>query len=155
MWLRQDELHRAGLRRRSDGYWKAERRFGLPANAYVSVFAREFRRPAAARLNSPKSGPGEGRRRGRRADPRAAEVSAFHVTFVVGRDNVHFYYHESDDRTWSPGGHTTAREVRALAADPAELRAAADAVAAVLVAALGGECRPRTASAAGRGGRPA
>src|SRR4051794_26920582 len=109
MWLWQDELHRVGLRRRSDGYWKAERRFGLPANAYVSVFARESRRPAAA---------GPGRRRGRRAGRLAAEVSAFHVTFVVGRDNVHFYYHESGDRDWSPGGHTTAREIRALDADP-------------------------------------
>src|SRR3954454_24667493 len=104
MWLWQDELHRAGSRRRSDGYWKAERRFGLPANAYVSVFARESRRPVAGPL----------RGRGRQTNRPAAEVSAFHVTFVVGRDNVHFYYHESDDRAWSPGGHTTRREIRAL-----------------------------------------
>ena len=31
---------------------------------------------------------------------------AFHVTFPLGGDNVHFYYHEHLDNVWEHGGHT-------------------------------------------------
>jgi hypothetical protein len=127
MWLWASELHAMGFRRRSERYWRCERRFGLPTNAHLSVFSwGEHALPADA-------GPA----------PLLVEVTEFHVTFVLGNQHVHFYYHEGPHSEWAPAGHTSAAELRRLSADRASLRARADNVAAAVVAALGGTFRPR------------
>ncbi len=97
MWLWAVELHELGFRRRSDRYWQCERRFGLPEQAHLSIFASEQRIPA-----------GKGRKRC------LVELAAFHVTFEIDRDNVHFYYHERLDNEWEAGGHTSAGEMARL-----------------------------------------
>ena len=126
MWLWAIELHELGFRRQSDRYWLCERRYGLPADAHLSVFA------------DAQSVPGE--RRGSRL---LLEVSAFHVTFEIGRENIHFYYHESLETAWEPGGHTSAGEIERIGCDLYELRTAADPIAVLVVAALRGTYRPR------------
>jgi hypothetical protein len=73
------------------------------------------------------------------------DVAAFHVTFCLGVDRVHFYFHEVADGVWEPGGHTSAAEIRRYLRDPAELRAVADRVAAEFLSALGMELLPRSA----------
>jgi hypothetical protein len=96
MWLWECELYQFGFRYRSVRYWQCERGFGLPGNGYISVFV---------------GGKGGATRRGR-ARQWLVEVSAFHVTFKVGVDNLHFYYHERTEGVWEPGGHTSAPEIR-------------------------------------------
>src|SRR5690242_4007301 len=118
MWIHQTVLRRVGFRPMSDDYWKCERGHGLPAEAYLSLF------PAAA-------------------DGPWAEVWAFHVTFYLGVDRVHFYYHDAGDGTWEPGGHTSGREIRRHAARPLVLRRLADIVAASVAEAWGGTLTPR------------
>jgi hypothetical protein len=129
MWIWVSELHRLGFRRRGEHYWQCERRYGLPASAYLSVFtaAREIERP------------------GRRPGRERVEVAAFHVTFCLGLDRVHFYYHEAGEGAWEPGGHTSTPELRRYAIDPAKLRASADQIAGRVVTALGAELLPRAA----------
>lgn len=117
MWLWEWQLRHHGLRRRSEGYWQADRRYGLPADAYLSVFAHAHERPPAG---------------GERVD-----VCAFHVTFYLAPDRVHFYYHEVADGVWEPGGHTSAAEIRRYRVEPAALREMADRVAAAFLAAFG------------------
>ena len=70
------------------------------------------------------------------------ELTEFHVTFHLGPEHVHFYYHEYLENEWQRGGRTSAQQLRRLDGDPRELRACADAVAAALIAALGGALRP-------------
>jgi hypothetical protein len=127
MWLWECELRHLGLRRLSPGYWQGERRYGLPAGAYLSMFAHAEERQAAA----------GGARRER------LDVCAFHVTFCLGVDRVHFYYHEAAEGVWEPGGHTSGAEIHRYRREPAELRAVADRVAAEVVAALGMSLLPR------------
>jgi hypothetical protein len=133
MWLWLSELHRLGFRRRSERYWQCERRYGLPGSAYLSVFshAQEVER----------TGLHGGRER--------VDVSAFHVTFCLGLDRVHFYYHEAAEAVWEAGGHTSIPEIRRYAVDPTELRARADQIAARMVTALGAELLPRSQSKGG------
>jgi len=126
VWLWAIELHELGFRRQSDRYWLCQGHFGLPTDAHLSVFA------------DPHILPGD--RRGRRL---LMEVSAFHVTFEIGRENIHFYYHECLENEWEPGGYTSTAEIRRVGYDPAELRAEADAIAVLLVACLGGVYHPR------------
>jgi hypothetical protein len=121
MWLWECELREAGFRLRSAGYWRCERRFGLPAHAYVSIFA---------------GGEAGGGRR-------AVEVSAFHVTFQLGTDRLHFYYHERAEDVWEPGGHTSAAEIGRYGVEPRQLRDRADEIAARVTAALQGALLPR------------
>jgi hypothetical protein len=128
MWLWDLELQRIGIRRKSRRYWQGEGRFGLPAGAYVSMFV-------TARDNAP------GRRR--RGGSILLEVSAFHVTFLLNADNIHFYYHEVGEGVWAPGGHTSVAEIARHGTDARVLRDIADAVAAEVVAALGGILRKR------------
>jgi hypothetical protein len=124
MWLWECELRRLGLRRLSARYWQCERRYGLPEDAYLSVFSHAEERQG-----------GEGRER--------LDVCAFHVTFCLGVDRAHFYFHEAAEEVWEPGGHTSGTEIRRYRRDPAELRAVADRVAAEFLAALGLNLTPR------------
>ena len=71
------------------------------------------------------------------------DVAAFHVTFCLGVDRVHFYFHEVADSMWEPGGHTSALEIRRYRREPSELRAVADRVAGAFLLALGMQLLPR------------
>lgn len=125
MWLWKCELHRLGFRERSADYWQCERRFGLPENAYLSVWihAREREHHLGREL---------------------LDVSAFHVTFQLDVDRVHFYFHEVGDHVWEPGGHTSSTEIRRHGVEPSLLRDLADDCAALLVAQWGGELLDRS-----------
>jgi hypothetical protein len=134
MWLWASELSGFGFRRKSERYWQCERRFGLPPSAHLSLFSW------GEQSVSDESG-----------RPRfLVGLTEFHVTFVLRHEHVHFYYHERLENDWKPGGHTSAGHLRRLGADPAALRARADAVAAAVVEALGGTFFPRK-----RGWKPA
>jgi hypothetical protein len=123
MWLWEAEFRRLGFRRRSERYWRCDRRYGLGADGHLSVFSwGELAGPGGLLL---------------------AELTEFHVTFRLGLDHIHFYYHEYRDNEWHPGGRTSGREIRRLGEDPRALRRRADAVAAALAEALGGLLRPR------------
>jgi hypothetical protein len=117
MWRWDDDMRRLGFRRRGERYWQCERRYGLSGHDHVSVFSW-----------SEQSLPGAF----------AVELTEFHVTFYRGGEHLHFYYHEMADNNWQPAGHTSVNEIARLGLSAAELRAAANAVAQELVAALGG-----------------
>lgn len=124
MWLWASELHRLGFKRKSERYWQCERRYGLPVHAYLSLYPWcEHTDAASARQQ--------------------IEVSAFHVTFQLGLERIHFYYHEYLDNEWEPGGHTSTREILRVHDDPVELRRLADAIAAALLKSLGCLYQPR------------
>lgn len=126
MWLWYDDLRALGFKEQSPGYWQCERGHGLPGGVHLSIF--------------PWSRPGRSRRG---AAVTRFEISAFHVTFEIGGDNVHFYYHEMHADGWEPGGHTSAREIRRLRRQPRDLKRVADGIAEALVAALGGQYHVR------------
>src|SRR5437016_2976269 len=111
MWIWENELRQAGFRRRSNCYWRCEKRFDLPSHAYVSLF-----------VGGQITGPGQP------APHALVEFSAFHVTFHVGMDNLHFYYHERSEGVWEPGGHTSSAEIRRYEIEPRQLREQADAI---------------------------
>ena len=127
MWLWVCELHQRGLRRLSASYWQCERRYGLPDGAYLSLFVQVGEKQRTAGV--------VGRER--------LDVAAFHVTFCLGVDRVHFYFHEVAEGVWEPGGHTSALEIRRYRREPAELRAVADRVAGEFLSALGMQLLPR------------
>jgi hypothetical protein len=127
MWLWVCELRSLGLRRLSARYWQCVRRYGLPAEAYLSIFSH-----ACERQTTPGGNELE-----------RIDLCAFHVTFCLGVDRVHFYFHEVADGVWEPGGHTSAVEIRRHLREPAELRTLADRVAAEFLSALGLELLPR------------
>jgi hypothetical protein len=129
MWIIDAELQQLGFRRRSRRYWQCEWRYGLPDNAYISIYA---------------GGKDSHLDREPRNQPRIVEVSAFHVTFLLDVDNVHFYYHEYGDGVWEAGGHTSGAEIARHDADPLTLRQLADAIAAEFVMALAANLLPRT-----------
>src|SRR5438874_2717014 len=101
MWRWECELVAAGFRQRSEQYWQCERGYRLPEKAYVSVFVH-----AAFHLSgrqehihvdnmSVRAGRRKSKRRAEHIEERLVlEVSAFHVTFLLGCDHIHFYYHE-------------------------------------------------------------
>jgi hypothetical protein len=128
MWLSECELRAIGFRRRSTHYWQCERRFGLPSDGYLSVFA-DGECAIADSIGD--------------TQPSHIEVSAFHVTFVLGVDNIHFYYHEHAENVWEPGGHTSRFEIERHGVEPRILRADADTIAELVVAALHGTLLPR------------
>jgi len=74
------------------------------------------------------------------------ELSDFHVTFQIGLERIHFYYHERSENAWKAAGHTSGREIRRLGVEPAQLRAQADMAAALFIAAVGGVYHPRRGS---------
>jgi hypothetical protein len=127
MWLWACELRRLGLRRLSPRYWQCERGYGLLPGSYLSAFAHAAERPTSV-------GPGGDER---------VDICAFHVTFCLGVDRVHFYFHEVSDGVWEPGGHTSSVEIRRYRREPRELRAIADRIAAEFLSALGIELIPR------------
>jgi hypothetical protein len=128
MWLWESELYERGFRRRSDRYWQCERGYGLPPAAHLSVFSW-----------GEQTIPGR-RRRERRL---LVELTEFHVTFLLGGEHVHFYYHEVLHNDWQPLGHTSANEFRRLGHEPLAWLVHADTIAAKMTAALGGTFYPR------------
>jgi hypothetical protein len=129
MWLWACELRQLGLRRLSARYWQCERRYGLPGDAYLSVFSHARERHVTAGA----------------VEHERVDLCAFHVTFCLGVDRVPFYFHEIAEGVWEPGGHTSATEIRRYLREPTELRAVADRVAFEFVSALGMRLLPRGA----------
>jgi hypothetical protein len=127
MWLWECELRQLGLRRLSERYWQCERRYSLPHGAYLSVFPHAQERQTTDGT--------KGRER--------IDMCAFHVTFRLGVDRVHFYFHEVGEGIWEPGGHTSAAEIRRYRREPTELRAVADQIASEFLSALGMELLSR------------
>jgi hypothetical protein len=121
MWLWECELRQLGLRRLSTRYWQCERRYGLPEGAYLSVFPHAGERQTTAGT----------------ATRERFDICAFHVTFCLGVDRVHFYFHEVAEGVWERGGHTSAAEIRRYRREPAELLAAAEGVAAEFLSVVG------------------
>jgi hypothetical protein len=124
MQLWEWQLHQLGMRRLSTRYWQCDRRYSLPDSAYLSIF-------------------------GDRCDVvddrrERVDFAAFHVTFCLGVDRIHFYFHEFDESRWEPGGYTSAAEIRRYAREPAELRVIADRTAGEFLAALGMVLMPRS-----------
>jgi hypothetical protein len=128
MWLWECELRQAGFRRCSACYFQCERGFSLPEHAYVSIFVND-KESFSGRIH--------------RSALRRVELCAFHVTFKINLDNVHFYYHEQAENVWLPGGHTSSTEIDRHGIDPRQLLELADAIACEVVAAWRGEmlCR--------------
>lgn len=124
VWLWENALRELGFRRKSAGYWHCERRHGLPESAHLSVF------PWAEHAPPSRAG-------------RLFEVQAFHVTFRLEGEHVHFYYHEHGERSWAPGGYTSAGEIARIGHDPEDLCEVADGVAARLAAAMACAFLPR------------
>jgi hypothetical protein len=128
MWLWESELRELGFRRKAARYWLCERGFGLEGDQHMSLFSwAEQTRPGGA--------PG--------SRLSLVEVSAFHVTFTLQGENIHFYYHEYRENEWQPAGHTSSAEICRLGLEPAEWREMADEIAARFVEALGGVYYPR------------
>jgi hypothetical protein len=127
MWLWDCELRHLGLRRLSPRYWQCERRYGLPIGAYLSAFAHAMER------QTPTGSAGRER----------FDICAFHVTFCLGIDRVHFYFHEVTEGVWEPGGHTSSVEIRRYRREPSELRAVADRIAAEFLSVLEQKLLPR------------
>jgi hypothetical protein len=131
MWLWECELRSLGFRRKSERYWQCERGHELPVAAHLSVFTwSEQRIPP-------------------RADGGVrwlVELTEFHVTFQLGLEHVHFYYHEQGENDRRPAGHTSSAEIARLRESPRACRREADVIAAALVSALGGVLLPRRKS---------
>jgi hypothetical protein len=123
MWLHDLELSPLGFRRKGDRYWQCERRLGLSGNDHLSVYSWSEQRLPRGRF--------------------LVELTEFHVTFYRGGEHLHFYYHELADNHWQPAGYTSHNEIRRLGLEPDVLRGEADAIATVLVQALGGVLLPR------------
>ncbi len=119
MWLWYSELQKRGFRRLSERYWQCERGYGLPVGAYLSLFPDACERMVFA------------------GGCERFEVCAFHVTFCLGVDRVHFYYHEYDNGIWEPGGHTSRGEILRYNVGPDGLRNVADQIATELIEAFG------------------
>jgi hypothetical protein len=128
MWQWDNELYERGFRRRSERYWQCVRGHGLPVDAHLSLFSW-------AEQTLP------GRHKGQHRY--LVEVTEFHVTFLIGIDHLHFYYHERWHNDWKPAGHTSGGELLRLGLVPAQWRQRADEVAARLVASLAGTLYPR------------
>ena len=118
------ELRRLGFRRLSGCYWQAEQRFRLPTHAYLSIFT-DSKRVAVRRAVE------------------LLDVSTFHVTFPCGVDRLHFYYRESAEGFWDPGGHTTFAEIERYPVEASALRERADEIAGEVACAFGGVLLPR------------
>jgi hypothetical protein len=118
MWLWEVQLYDLGFRRRSERYWSCARRFGLPDAAHVSIFSWSEQTIPDGRF--------------------LVELTEFHITYEIGLDNVHFYFHERADNIWRPGGHTWFPHIKRLGVNPIKLRKKARRSAGELIAALNG-----------------
>jgi hypothetical protein len=128
MWLWECELRELGFRRKSTRYWQCANRFGLEEDAHLSIYTWSEELPSAS------SG-------GKHV---LIELSTFHVTFEIGLENIHFYYHERLENEWEPGGHTSRGEILRLGHEPMRLRERADAVARAFVEGLRGVFHARS-----------
>jgi hypothetical protein len=117
MWKWKCELHELGFHRRPQGLWICESRFGLGEDEHLSLF------PDVETFWQ---------------NQHLLCFSAFHITFEIFADNVHFYYHERNDNEWEPGGHTSSIEIRRLGQDVSQLRELADGIALRFVEGLRG-----------------
>lgn len=122
MWIWDFELEELGLRQRSELYWQCERGFGLAEHDHISLFLWTLQ-PHSHSSDTPKN---------------AFELTEFHITFLLDRDHIHFYYHEIQQDCWEPGGHTSSNQLRGLGYDPQDLIEEADAIACEFVAAIKG-----------------
>ena len=122
MWIWKHELKQLGFRQKSRTYWQALGRFGLEPDEYVSAFlcTSNTRRGANATL---------------------FQLTEFHVTFPIMGHRVHFYFHETMDRVWEAGGHTSVRELTLLGAHLPALDRQALQAASQLLAATGSRWR--------------
>ena len=118
MWIWEFQLRELGFRRKNDVYWICERGCGLADGDHLSLFLWT--------------------REAQDSSPSAFELTEFHVTFLIGSQNVHFYYHEIGDNLWEPGGHTSGMELEGLGCDPPGLIAEADEIARLFVKTLDG-----------------
>jgi hypothetical protein len=123
MWLWEIDLRRLGFRRKAERYWQCRQRFGLAGDDHISIYSWSEQQLPGPRF--------------------LVELTEFHVTFAIGNQRVHFYYHEAGDHIWEPGGHTSANEIRLLDWEPNDLRKEADAVAQQLILELGGTLAER------------
>jgi len=123
MWLWENDLQLLGFRRKGERYWLCTRRWGLTPPDHLSIYSW-------SELTS-------------RAGLDLLELTEFHVTFVVGFDHLHFYYHELGEGAWQPGGHTARAHLKRLGCDARQLRDRADMIAEQFIAALGCSYRPR------------
>jgi hypothetical protein len=128
MWLWESELRELGFRRKRERYWQCVGRLGLRDGEHLSLFSWGEQALPAGR---------------RRAVRYLVELTEFHVTFTLGHEHVHFYYHERLENDWLPCGHTSATELRRLGCAVAALRDRADGIATALARALGGTLLPR------------
>ncbi len=118
VWITFRAMRRLGFRRVSSRYWLCRDRHGLPPDAHLTVTDHDDRDPV--------------------------DLSAFHVTFEVLDERVHFYYREEEPGVWSPEGHTPIADLRRLGVCRAAARRDADAIAARLVAALHARWMPES-----------
>lgn len=125
-WTR--ELERLGFREQSRCYWRCAGRYGLPSGAYLSVYTG---------LHKPIFDHDRG------CAEDWVDLYAFHVTFVLPRDRVHFYYREGEPNEWYPEGYTPSAQITRMGGDPLLLRSIADDVALACVSALKGAWSPR------------
>jgi hypothetical protein len=129
MWIWDFQLRQLGFRQKNDLYWRCERGFGLSEGDHLSVFlwTQEDHQEVAG-------------------SKRAFELTEFHVTFLIDRDHIHFYYHEIQDNRWKPGGHTSSIQLKGMGLDPQSLIQEADTVAQELVQMLKGRWMSRDVS---------
>ncbi len=120
MWIWESELRELKFKSKSDHYWQCERGLDLPEAAYISIYPWSSRTHPALGIT-------------------IHEITAFHVTFLLGTEHIHFYYHEGEDEEWEPGGHTSTKEILRVHPAPKKLRRLADRIAKQFATALGRE----------------
>ncbi|MGF1579708.1 MAG: hypothetical protein ACFCD0_10125 [Gemmataceae bacterium] len=124
MWLWESELRELKFKPKSEHYWQCDRGYDLPSAAYLSIYPWSTRTHPALGIS-------------------ICEMTAFHVTFLLDTEHVHYYYHERQDREWEPGGHTSTKEILRVHPAPKQLRHQADQIASRLIDAMGCQFRER------------
>jgi len=122
LWKHQ--LLELGLREKGARYWRCDDRYEMNQGVHLSVFLWT----ADARSS----------RRAQRF-----ELCEFHITFELGTENIHFYYHEVREGQWRGAGHTSSPEIQRLGYQTSPLRENADQIALRWVEALQCQLLPR------------